>query len=202
MMLAITGVDILVVGAFDFDKVGGYGIAAQGITFMIALFGAMVAPIAAVAARRHAERRPDEVGAILIESSRVSATALMVISTVLFVAAPWVVELYAGSQYVDTASVVLRILIIGNVIRNLFLPLGLVLVATGDHRKVIAPPFAEAVVNLALSLWWVQVIGANGVAWATCVAATVGVGLHLAFTLRRTAAFTVSARTFSTQAIG
>ena len=201
MMLAITGVDILVVGAFDFEKVGGYGIAAQGITFMIALFGAMVAPISAVAARRHAAGHREQVGAIVCESSRISATALVVTSTVLFIAAPSVVGLYAGSQYVDTASVVLRILILGNVIRNLCLPLGLVLVATGDHRRVIAPPFAEAVVNLALSLWWVQVIGANGVAWATCVAATVGVALHLTITLPRTVAFSVSARTFSAQAI-
>ena len=156
MMLAITGVDILVVGAFDFDKVGGYGVAVQGITFVIGVFSAMMAPITAVAARRHAERRSDEVGVIVVDSSRVGVTALVVISTVLFVAAPWIVELYAGSRYLDTTVVVLRILILGNVIRNLCFPLGLVLVATGDHRRVIAPPFAEAVVNLALSLWWVQ----------------------------------------------
>jgi O-antigen/teichoic acid export membrane protein len=201
MMLAITGVDVLVVGAFDFEKVGAYGVAVQGVTFVLGLFSAMMAPVTAVSARLHAEKRPDEVERFVVDSSRVGVTALVVFSGALFVVAPWIVELYAGSRYVDTTVVILRILILGNVIRNVCFPLGLALVATGEHRRVIAPPFVEAAVNLVLSLWWVQVIGANGVAWATCVAATLAVGLHLALTLRRTTTFSVSARTFSTHTI-
>lgn len=200
-MLAITGLDVVIVGAFDFEKVGSYGVAAQGITFMLALFGAAIAPLSALVARTHAAGRSSDVSAMLVDGSRMSVTTLVVISSVLFVAAPWVLRLYVGAELVDTTTVILRILIVGNVIRNTCAPLGLTLIATGDHRRVLAPPFVEGAVNLLLSLWWVRLIGANGVAWATCLAAVVGVGLHLALTLPRTTAFSVPVGTFAVQAI-
>ena len=200
-MLAITGLDVVIVSAFDFDMVSSYGVAAQGITFVLALFSVAIAPLSAVIARRDAANRPSEVSAILVVASRISVTGLVVVSSVLFVAAPWLLRLYVGPGLVDTTTVVLRILIVGNVIRNTCAPLGLTLIATGDHRRVLVPPFVEGAVNLLLGLWWVRLIGANGVAWATCLAAVVGVCLHLALTLRRTTSFSVPVRFFGVQAI-
>jgi O-antigen/teichoic acid export membrane protein len=201
-MVVITGLDLVVVGTFDFGSVGGYGIAAQGVSLILGLFGAAIAPLTATAARRHAQGSPEAVSAILLDFSRVAVTILVAASSVLFVAAPWLVELYAGPRYAHTASTVLRILLVGNVLRNTCGPLTTVLVATGEHRRVLAPPFVEAAVNLTLSLWWVHLFQANGVAWATVVGAFVGVGLHLLITLHRTHAFKVTSVNFAVQTIG
>jgi O-antigen/teichoic acid export membrane protein len=201
-MVAITGLDLVIVGIYDFESVGGYGIAAQGVVLMLGIFGAAIAPLTASAARRHAEGSPAQVTALLLDFSRVASSILVVASAVLFVSAPWLVELYAGPRYAHTASTVLRILLVGNVLRNTCAPLGAVLIATGEHRRVLVPPFVEGVVNLGLTLWWVHVFRANGVAWATVAGAVVGVSAHLLLTLPRTTAFRVRPRTFVIQAIG
>jgi O-antigen/teichoic acid export membrane protein len=201
-MVAITGLDLVIVGAFDFKKVGGYGIAAQGVSLMLGLFGAAASPLTAAAARRHAEGDAEGVGRILLDFSRVSVTVLVFTSSLLFVAAPWLIEIYAGARYVAVGSATLRILLLGNVLRNTCAPLGSVLVATGEHRRVLLSPVVEGSVNLGLSLWWVHVFGAEGVAWATAVGAVFAVAIHVLRTLPRARAFRVSSGSFALNAVG
>jgi O-antigen/teichoic acid export membrane protein len=200
-MVAITGLDLVIVGAFDFGRVGAYGIAAQGVSLMLGLFGAAISPLTAAAARRHAEGNAAQVGSMLVDFSRVAVTLLVFASSLLFVSAPWLIEVYAGARYVPIGAATLRILLLGNVIRNTCAPLGAVLVATGEHRRVLLSPIVEGSVNLALSLWWVHVFGAKGVAWATAVGAVFAVAIHILRTLPRARAFHVSGSSFTVNAI-
>lgn len=183
-MIAITGLDIVIVGAFDFGSVGAYGLAAQGVSLMLGLFAAAVAPLTAAAARRHAQG--GDVGDLLIRYSRVAVSFLVVTSSLLFVAAPTLVRVYAGDEYAPSAASLLRILLVGNVIRSTGGPLGAVLVGTGEHRRIILSPVAEAITNLTVSVILVQYVGARGVAWGTVVGAVVAIGVHLVVTMRRT----------------
>ncbi len=201
-MVAIAGVDVVVVGAYDFESVAAYGIAAQAVSLILGLTNAAYAPLVTVAARRHAERSPRLVAAIMLDFSRIGGAMLVVTSSAMFIAAPWLVELYAGPRYAATAATILRILVAANVLRNSCSALGMTLVATGAHHRVLAPTIIEAIVNVGLSLALVRVYESKGVALATLFAAAVGVSMHLARTVRRTSAFTLSSFSFASQAIG
>jgi O-antigen/teichoic acid export membrane protein len=71
-------------------------------------------------------------------------------------------------------------------VRYLALPYSLVVVATGKQHLATVAAVAEACVNLALSIYLVQRVGAVGVALGTLIGAFVSVGMHLLVSIPRT----------------
>jgi len=201
-MVAIAGIDVVVVGAYDFGAVGAYGIAAQAVSLVLGLTNAFLSPLVAVAARHHSQGDQHRLAAVMIQFSRLGGTLLVATSSAMFIMAPWLVEIYAGEQYAATATPLLRILVVANVFRNTCSALVTTLIGAGAHRSVLAPTVAEAIVNVSLSLWLVQMFNAQGVALATLLAAAVGVGAHIVITLRQARVFTVSIAHFTAHAIG
>jgi O-antigen/teichoic acid export membrane protein len=78
--------------------------------------------------------------------------------------------------------------VLGNVVRQLVSPYILIVVATGKQHLATIAAVAEASVNIVLSIWLVQRIGAVGVAIGTLVGAFVSVGIHIAVSMRLTQA--------------
>jgi O-antigen/teichoic acid export membrane protein len=97
-------------------------------------------------------------------------------------------SLWVGRQYALRSAVYLEILVLGNVVRQLSMPYLASVVATGRQRAATLATVIEACVNLALSVWLVQRIGAVGVAIGTLAAAFIGVGVHLSVSIPRTQA--------------
>ena len=79
-----------------------------------------------------------------------------------------------------------QVLVLGNVVRQLVLPYILVVVATGKQHLATVAAIAEAGVNIVVSIWLVQRIGAVGVAVGTLVGAFVSFSVHLLVSMRYT----------------
>ena len=75
---------------------------------------------------------------------------------------------------------------LGNCVRQLAYPYSLVIIATGKQHLATLATVAEAVINLAVSVWLAHTIGAIGVAYGTLAGAFVSLGLHLLVSMRRT----------------
>ena len=70
----------------------------------------------------------------------------------------------------------------------------LVVVATGKQHLATIAGVAEAVVNVSVSVYFVQRIGAVGVAVGTLVGAFISIGLHLALSMNLTRSIILMSR--------
>jgi O-antigen/teichoic acid export membrane protein len=95
-------------------------------------------------------------------------------------------SLWVGKRYATQSAFYLAVLVLGNVVRQLVLPYILIVVATGKQHLAVISAVTEACVNIALSIWLVQRIGAVGVAVGTLIGAFVGVGIHVVVSMRLT----------------
>jgi O-antigen/teichoic acid export membrane protein len=195
-MLLIGGLDLFVVARVDFANVGAYGIAARLIGLVISLLVAATSPLITIASRTAAEKDTEAVSLLLIRSTRITNCANVLVGGVLFSAAPAIVRIYAGERYAASGSTLLRILLIGNLVRQMGGSLGLVMVATGEHRKAVIPPIAEGISNLAVSVVLGSVIGAAGVAVGTVVGAVVSLALYSLIVFPRFRAFSIRPKSF------
>jgi O-antigen/teichoic acid export membrane protein len=186
-MLLISGLDLSIVGIFDYKMTAYYAIAATLANFVAqaqgAIFSALLPASAVLGARGDGER----LGAILVVSTRYGMLILLTMSLPLVVAGYWVLRIWAGADYAEHSTLVLQVLVIANVVRLCALPYSTLLLGTGQHNKVIASPLAEGITNLIASVGGAYLFGALGVAVGTLIGAFVSVGLHVFYNMPRTA---------------
>jgi len=96
--------------------------------------------------------------------------------------------LWVGPEYAAHAVWFMRILILGNIVRNFCLPYTTMVVATGKQKSATVAAISEAIVNLASSIYLARFMGATGVALGTLLGAFVSVSLHFGLSMRHTAA--------------
>jgi O-antigen/teichoic acid export membrane protein len=199
-MLCITGLDVTIVGRYDFGKTAFYSIATLPTNFAISIMGAALAPLLPAASALSVHRSPLEMGNLLSRMTRYSSVLLIASGLPLLVAGYWLLRLWVGQTYALHTLPYLRILILGNILRNLCMPYASMLVATDSQRVAISGACMEGTVNLASSVYLARHIGALGVAYGTLIGSFVSVGMHFALSMHYTyAKFAVSrARLFLT----
>jgi O-antigen/teichoic acid export membrane protein len=183
----ISGLDLSVVGIFDYHATAYYAVAATLTNFVAqaqnAMFAALLPASAVLAARGDSE----QLGVMLLSSTRYSVLLLLVMALPLIVGGHLVLRIWVGADYALHGVLLLQILLVANFVRLCALPYSTLLLGTGQQGKVIASPVAEAVTNLAASVAGAYFLGAVGVALGTLAGAFVGVGLHLFYNMPRTA---------------
>lgn len=189
-MLVIQGIDVVVVGRFDYSRVGAYGFAASVVVLIGGLlqgiFAVLVAPAASLTAAGDAEG----LGRLVIDATRFGTLLLGAGGLTLFCLAE-VVCRSLPSAYGRDAATLLRFLIVAQAIRLSAVPFANVLVGSGDHRFAVVGAIGEATANLVASLALGAAFGARGVALGTLVGSCVGIGANLAVTMPRTVSFRV-----------
>ncbi len=190
-MLLVSGLDLTIVGAFDYKSTAYYGVAAMLTNFVAqaqgAIFAALLPASAVLGARGDGER----LGAMLVASTRYGMLILLAMALPLIVAGHWLLRLWAGFDYAQHATLILQVLVIANVVRLCALPYATLLLGTGQQKKVIASPLAEGITNLITSIVGAYLFGAIGVAFGTLIGAFVSIGLHLFYNMPRTALIVV-----------
>lgn len=193
-MLMISGLDLTIVGAFDYQSTAYYAIAATLTNFLAqaqgALFAALLPASAVLAAREDSE----ELGTLLLSSTRYGMLLLLSFALPLIVAGHLVISVWAGPIYAQHSTSILQVLLIANVVRLSALPYSTLLLGTGQQTKVILSPLAEGGTNLGASILGAYLMGAMGVALGTLLGAFVGVGLHLFYNLPRTSLISINRR--------
>ena len=188
-MLLISGLDLFLVSRIDFDAVGAYGIALKLLALVFVLLSAGLTPVMAVAARAHTKGDITAVTKLFMQTSQVANSGMALVGGVLYGSAPLVVRAFAGQSYVSKTTLILRVLIVANLIRNTGAALGVVMVATGEHRKAYLPPAAEALVNLGCSVLLGHLYGAIGIAYGTLIGALTTLSLYVGRIFPRFTAF-------------
>jgi O-antigen/teichoic acid export membrane protein len=182
-MLLVTGLDVTIVGYFNFGSVGPYGLAATLVNFVVGLSGsvfmAMLTPVATLQTRGEYGRIVN----LIFQSTRLNTYACTALTLAAFLCGPFFLRLWVGSGYASQALPILEILLAAQTVRLMAGAYSVVLVAIGEQRKGLLAGVVEGVLNLVLSVTGMVVMGAVGVAWATLVAAVAGVFAQVYFVM-------------------
>lgn len=185
-MLCVAGLDITIVGHYDYVQTAYYSIATLPTSFVLLLVSSMVNPLMPASSAMSTQRTASEMGDFLIRVTRYTTLMLLLTGVSLMVCGLPILQWWVGPVYASHTLTYLRILVLANVIRNLCLPYATMVCATGRQGAATAAAISEAVVNLGSSLYLASRFGAMGVALGTLLGAFVSVALHFAISMRLT----------------
>ncbi|MGB7601984.1 MAG: polysaccharide biosynthesis C-terminal domain-containing protein [Candidatus Sulfotelmatobacter sp.] len=185
-MLCITGLDITIVGHYDYVQTAYYSIATLPTSFVLLIISSMVNPLMPASSALSTQRSPSEMGDFLARITRYSTVILMLTGLPLMVCGFPILRVWVGPVYAFNTLQYLRVLVFANVIRNLCAPYATMICATGRQGAAAISAVSEAVVNLGSSLYLASRFGAIGVALGTVLGSFVGVSLHFAISMHLT----------------
>jgi O-antigen/teichoic acid export membrane protein len=177
-MFFVSGLDLVIVGHYHYKDTGFYAVANAAANFMLALVSSVFGPLIPAVSSMQSGTTPSRIGELCIRVTRYCTLLLFLLGLPLALGAYPLLSLWVGKQYAAQSALYLEVLVLGNVVRQLVFPYILVVVATGKQHLATIAAIAEACVNIVLSVWLVQKIGAVGVAVGTLVGAFVSVGVH------------------------
>jgi O-antigen/teichoic acid export membrane protein len=185
-MLLITGFDLMLVGRFEFAAVVPYSVSASMIAVISGLLGAVISVILPYAASLHAREQADEMGRLVISSTRLSVLLLIFTAMPIVIYAGPILRLWIGPQYVARGVPLLTTLLIANVIRSIGGPYATILVAAGQQNYIKISPLAEGVSNFVISVVLGSLFGGIGVALGTLLGSFVSLATHFFYSMVRT----------------
>jgi O-antigen/teichoic acid export membrane protein len=185
-MLCISGLDVVIVGRYDFPETAYYSIATLPTSFMLLIIVSVLGPLLPAASALSTQRTPKEMGNLLIRATRYSTILLLVTGLPLIVCGFYILHYWVGAPYAFHAIRYLQILVIANITRNICLAYATMVVATGQQKLATASAVSESIVNLTSSIFLARHLGAIGVALGTCLGALVGVLVHFFLSMHNT----------------
>jgi O-antigen/teichoic acid export membrane protein len=182
----ITGLDLILVGRFQFSMVTPYSVSASMTALVAGLLGAVINVILPHSAALHAGQKAEELGKLVITSTRLGLLLLILTGIPTVIYAGPILRLWIGPQYVNGGTPLLVMLIIANNIRLIGFPYSVILIAAGQQKYVMISPLAEGISNLVASVLLGVHFGALGVAAGTLIGSFVSVIAHLFYSMART----------------
>jgi O-antigen/teichoic acid export membrane protein len=200
-MLLISGLDIAIVGHFDFGAVGYYSIAATLVMLFSGAHGAASTALMTPVAALQATGEVDRIRRLILQATSISTFINLLAIAITFLAGKFVLVLWVGEPYATQALPIFKTLMIANGIRLVMSPYSCVLIATDLQRRAIAQGGVEGLVNLIFSVVGAYRIGAIGVALGTLIGAIFGLAWSCLLTVKRTTEISVGRRNFIGQGI-
>lgn len=201
--LLVTGLDLILVGRFQFSAVAPYAVSATLITFLAGVQNAVVGVIMPHSAVLHAQGDSRALGRLLMRSTAMGFLLLLLTGLPLVVFAFPIIRVWIGAEFQQIGGVILSILVVANVVRLIGAPYASILIGTGQQKLVIVSPLLEGGTNLIFSIFLGLRYGAIGVAEGTLIGAVVGMLAHILYNMPRTRQeILVSIRAFVFSAIG
>jgi len=185
-MLLITGLDLVLVGRFEFAVVTPYSVSNSVVAVIAGLLGAVISVILPHAASLHAREQPDEMGKLVVYSTRLSVLLLILTGMPILIYARPILRLWIGPQYVFSGVPLLTTLIVANVVRLIGLPYATILVAAGQQNYIKISPLSEGISNFVASIVLGTILGGIGVALGTLLGSFVSLGTHFFYSMVRT----------------
>lgn len=200
-MLLINGLDVAIVGHFDFTAVGYYSIAAALVTLFsgahTAICSAFMTPVAAL----HASGAMSHIRRVILHATRVSTFMNLLAVAITCFGGKYLLEAWVGQPYANQALPIVEILMLAQAIRLVMNPYASALIATDLQRHGIAQGAVEGIVNLVCSVVGAYWIGPLGVALGTLIGALCGLVWTSVLTVRRTEEISSGRRTFISEGI-
>lgn len=195
-MFLVGGLDLTIVGYFEFSGVAYYSVASNAVLIVAGLGGAATSALVAPTAAIHARGERDRLGAIVLTTTRYLTELMMVTSFAFLLMGTRLLTAWVGPVYAHSSLHIMDILVLATVIRMLGAPYTAALIGAGEHMRVAFSPLFEGLSNLLISLIGGYYWGPIGVAAGTLAGAVGGVLLHVFYNMPRIRAVKISGSQF------
>jgi O-antigen/teichoic acid export membrane protein len=185
-VLIVSGLDTIIIGAFDYKSIPYYALAATLTNFVFGISSAMLNTIVPVASSIGAKDKPEKLGELLVSTTKYAVVLIIATNLPLLLLSKAVITLWVGADYAPQTSHLFELLIIANFIRQIGSPYFMIAIGCGEHKKIILSPLIEAFINLFFSVLLTMRIGASGVAIGTMIGGLASIGMHFIYNLPRT----------------
>jgi O-antigen/teichoic acid export membrane protein len=185
-MMCVSGLDVIIVGHYDFGQTAYYSIATLPVNFVLLIVSSMLGPLMPASSALSTQRSAAEMGNLLARTTRYCTMFLLLTGLPLMVCGFPILRLWVGPVYALASIRYLRILVLANILRSICAPYATLLSATGRQGAASITAISEAVVNLGSSIYFASRFGAIGVAYGTLLGAVVSIALHFAVTMHLT----------------
>jgi O-antigen/teichoic acid export membrane protein len=191
-MLMVSGLDLMIVGVFDYKASAYYAVAVTLTNFVVLTQNAIFAAVMPASAVLNARGDSEKLGGLLVSSTRYGMLVLLAMALPLILAGKFILSIWVGKAYADHSTSIMELLVVANVVRLSFLPYATLLLGMGEQRKVIMSPVAEGVTNLLASILGALWLGAIGVAIGTLIGSFVSIGVHFLYHMPRTTGIAIN----------
>ncbi len=184
-LLLVRGLDLTIVGIFDFKDVGAYGVSAGVMSLFLGVFSQIFAPLLQVFTKLYAREDHRSLATALKSSSLLATTSMLMSASWMLLPRHLIFNHWVGKQLAVVAVPIFVVLLFANVIRLAVSPFTIYIFSVGLQKKVYVSPFVEGVTNLLASILLGKEFGAIGVAWGTMVGAVAGLATYYLYNYRR-----------------
>jgi O-antigen/teichoic acid export membrane protein len=191
-MFLVSGLDVTILGHFDFSAVGFYSIASLMVTFVAGLNSSMLTALMTPLAALQAQRATDRIRAIVLTSTRAHIGLNLLGTGVLFCFGPFLLRLWVGQHYAVLAYPIMQVLMLAQLLRLIPSAYCTMLIATGQQQNAIGNSIIEAIVNVIASVLGAMYFGAIGVAYGTLIGAVVALFWVKLWTIKRDRVITIT----------
>lgn len=182
--LVVSAAGTAIVGRIDFGAVVIYSVSTMFVLAIVGVDNAVMSPLLSELGRQAASGDRPALGRTAMNASRVNSAILaMLVCLSCVVVAVLANTGHLAGQGGDTTIVVV-LLIVAASIRITMTPLTFAFISTGDHRRVVAQPILDALVNLGLSVGMGLAFGVIGVVVAGVLSGAVSVLLAVLWSLK------------------
>ena len=185
-ILMVSGLDVAIVARLDFSRVAAYSACAALVTLIAGAQNAMFRPLLQVGSRYFVKGETNALHALMEKSTRIAIITIAISAAVGLLLSHRILALWLGNSYAAQATLILRLLIIGQAMRLIATPYATLLLATNNHRITRIPVIFEALSNTTAAVVLGIKFGANGVACGVIVGAVVSLLMIVFYTYPRT----------------
>jgi O-antigen/teichoic acid export membrane protein len=200
-MFLVAGLDLTIVGYFQFSGVAYYSVASNLVVMVSGLAGAATSALIAPTAAIHARGEYQRLGGVVLRTTRHITELVTVIAFLFFLFGTRILTLWVGAVYAQYSHNILYVLTLASAIRMLGGPYTAALIGAGEQVRVMISGLCEGVTNLIVSLIAGYYLGPIGVAIGTLVGALAGMGLHILYNMPRISTVRITSVEFMLRAV-
>ncbi|ANG93405.1 flippase [Enterobacteriaceae bacterium 155047] len=165
----ISGIGTFTVGRFAFSELAGFAVLMTLVNTGVGILGAMVNPIIQPMLRMHNQGKNHHVEMLVNKLTLIFAMIVFIGVFIAWFISIHILGVWLGYKEAASLHIMFSLLLASYLIRMIAAPYGLMLVAYGRQLSIAYLPVIEGIINFALSIFFVRIYGAIGIAYATFI---------------------------------
>jgi O-antigen/teichoic acid export membrane protein len=165
----ISGIGTFTVGRFAFPELAGFAVLMTLVNTGVGILGAMVNPIIQPMLRMHNQGKNHHVEMLVNKLTLIFSMIVFIGVFIAWFISIHILGLWLGYEEASNLHIMFSLLLASYLIRMIAAPYGLMLVAYGRQLSIAYLPVIEGLMNFALSIFFVRLYGAIGIAYSTFI---------------------------------
>ncbi|MDQ4502977.1 MATE family efflux transporter [Sinomonas sp. ASV322] len=186
--LAVSAAGTAIVGRVDFGAVVIYSISTMFVLAIVGVDNAVMSPLLSELGRLAVAGDRSTLGRTAVKATRINSAILAMLICISCVVVAVLANTGRFTGQRTDATIVAILLIMAAAIRITMTPLTFAFISTGDHRRIVAQPVLDALINLVLSIGLGLAFGVIGVVVGGVLSGAISVVLGISWS-RRAARF-------------